>query len=72
MNYIGKIWNNISSTAKDLIKKMMTVNPAKRISAEEAYKHKWFDGKDFSILSPEKTQELISNINQFYVIFSLI
>ena len=48
--------------------KMLTYDPDKRISAAEAYKHKWFEGKDFSVLTPEKTQELISNINEFYVI----
>ena len=64
---IGKIWKNISSSAKDLINLMMTYNPEKRISASEAYKHKWFNGKDFNDLTVEETQELISNINHFCV-----
>ena len=46
---------------------MMTYNPEKRISASEAYKHKWFNGKDFNDLSIEETQELVSNINHFCV-----
>ena len=48
---------------------MMTYNPEKRISAAEAYKHKWLEGKDFSVLTVEKTQELIANISKFYVAY---
>lgn len=66
-NSKGRIWETISDSAKDLIQKMLTYNPEKRISAAGAYKHKWFEGKDFSVLTPEKNQELISNMNEFYV-----
>lgn len=34
-------WKNISNAAKDLITKMLTLDPAKRISAEEALAHPW-------------------------------
>lgn len=37
----GEEWKNISIQAKDLLKKMLTVNPTKRISATEAMKHVW-------------------------------
>ena len=50
---------------------MLTYNPEKRISAPDAYKHKWFQGKDFSVLTQERAQDLISSINMFYVIFKL-
>ena len=46
---------------------MLTYKPENRISAAEAYKHKWFDGKDFNKLSPEVINELINNIDHFYV-----
>ncbi len=47
--------------------RMLTYDPDKRISAAEAYKHKWLQSKEFCKLDPEKTQELIGNINKFYV-----
>jgi serine/threonine protein kinase len=34
-------WGSVSADAKDLISKLLTVDPAKRLSAEEALKHKW-------------------------------
>lgn len=63
----GPTWNNVSDAAKDLIRQMLAYDPEKRITAEQAYKHKWLDGKDFSTLTVEKTQELVSNISEFYV-----
>ncbi|CAG8583015.1 6955_t:CDS:2 [Acaulospora morrowiae] len=35
-------WLDISSTAKDLIDKMLTRDPSKRITAKEALQHQWF------------------------------
>jgi calcium-dependent protein kinase len=37
----GKGWENISSDAKNLIKKMLEISPSKRISAEAALNDKW-------------------------------
>jgi serine/threonine protein kinase len=34
-------WNNVSSEAKDLIKKLLNSNPEKRLTAGEALKHQW-------------------------------
>lgn len=39
--YIAEDWDHISKEAKDLIKKMLTLNPAKRFSAEQAYNDEW-------------------------------
>ena len=36
-----KIWKNISDSAKDLVKKCLTVNPAKRITPQKALSHPW-------------------------------
>jgi serine/threonine protein kinase len=47
---------------------MLTYDPSKRISAAEAYQHKWFQGKDFVNMAPEKMQELVSGLNQLYVV----
>lgn len=34
-------WDTVTPEAKDLINKMLTINPAKRIIASEALKHPW-------------------------------
>lgn len=36
------IWQTVSHAAKDLLKKLLTVNPEKRITAAEAKNHTWF------------------------------
>lgn len=36
-------WNNISIEAKLLIRKMLTYNPERRISAQEALNNPWFE-----------------------------
>ncbi|CAG9322787.1 unnamed protein product [Blepharisma stoltei] len=41
-NTTSDSWNQISSTGKDLIKKLLSVNPSKRISAKKALNHEWF------------------------------
>jgi calcium-dependent protein kinase len=39
----GPEWNRISEKGKDLVKKLLCYDYSKRISAEEAIKHPWFD-----------------------------
>jgi len=39
-------WGNVSHDAKDLIKKLLTVDPSKRLSAKEALQTKWMIGDD--------------------------
>ncbi len=35
------MWDNVSPEAKDLIKKLLVVDPAQRLSAKEALRHEW-------------------------------
>uniref|UniRef100_A0AAV2J5D6 Protein kinase domain-containing protein n=1 Tax=Knipowitschia caucasica TaxID=637954 RepID=A0AAV2J5D6_KNICA len=37
-------WDTVTPEAKDLINKMLTINPTKRITAAEALKHPWISG----------------------------
>lgn len=39
--YPSPEWDTVTAEAKNLINSMLTVNPAKRISATEALKHPW-------------------------------
>eukprot|EP00003_Mantamonas_plastica_P011797 TRINITY_DN216_c0_g4_i1.p1 TRINITY_DN216_c0_g4~~TRINITY_DN216_c0_g4_i1.p1 ORF type:complete len:168 (+),score=73.68 TRINITY_DN216_c0_g4_i1:139-642(+) len=43
-DYPDPYWTDISDDAKDLINKLLVVDPADRITAEEALEHKWITG----------------------------
>jgi calcium-dependent protein kinase len=64
-------WPIISSQAKDLIKKLLEFDPHKRITAEEALSHPWFESKQvqsednaglFKIKNPNR---LLNNLINF-------
>ena len=64
-------WPIISSLAKDLIEKLLELDPNKRITAEEALNHPWFDSQQvksqdneglFKIKNPDK---LLNNLINF-------
>lgn len=40
-NTSDKVWDNVSEDAKDLIGKLLTVDPSKRISVEGIFQHPW-------------------------------
>jgi calcium/calmodulin-dependent protein kinase I len=39
-----EFWCEVSEQAKDLVKKMLTVSPEKRITVEQALQHPWIRG----------------------------
>jgi len=41
MQYPSPEWDTVTPEAKSLINSMLTVNPAKRVSAAEALRHPW-------------------------------
>ena len=41
LQYPSPEWDTVTPEAKNLINSMLTVNPAKRITAAEALKHPW-------------------------------
>ncbi|KAF1332386.1 Camk protein kinase, partial [Globisporangium splendens] len=40
------VWRQISSEAKDFLRKLLDIDPEKRLSAEEALAHEWFMAPD--------------------------
>jgi protein-serine/threonine kinase len=44
----GKGWDNISDSAKDLVRKILVVNPTDRVSASEAITHPWLVSAEHS------------------------
>ena len=57
-------FDKISKNAKDLINKLLTSDPQKRISAEEALNHPWF--------KENKSKELFNQINDEDIVKKLI
>ena len=55
------VFQNVSDEAKDLIKKLILVDPSKRISAQNALKHPWFKkmGQGNIIDDPELNKSLL-------------
>ena len=41
----AEYWENVSETAKDFIKWCLTINPAKRPTAQDMLEHKWLSSK---------------------------
>lgn len=45
INLSGGSWDNISDTAKDLLKKMLHIDPGRRLSASQVLTHNWLRHK---------------------------
>ena len=62
---------SLSSHAKDLISKLLQYDPEKRLSAEEALEHPWFNTAEFkkqdkvNAIAPELAKELIQNMTKY-------
>lgn len=37
-----EVWGNVTPECKDLLSKLLEVDPSKRISAQDALQHAWF------------------------------
>nr|XP_042909117.1 peripheral plasma membrane protein CASK [Parasteatoda tepidariorum] len=46
LNLAGRHWDTISDFAKDMIRRMLTVDPMYRITVEEALQHWWIKGRE--------------------------
>ena len=62
----GKRWNKASNEVKDLINKLLAIEPSKRLTAFQALKHPWFNVANSNILynniSKEEVLNCISNL----------
>jgi calcium-dependent protein kinase len=55
------LWQPVSSTAKDLVSRMLTVSPAKRITLLEALSHPWFQVAD----TPALPMRVLTDIKKY-------
>jgi calcium-dependent protein kinase len=64
-------WGIISQEAKDLINDLLQLKPNKRITAEEALKHKWFSTKGVkqmennNAIKPKNLSKLLNNLTKY-------
>jgi len=56
-------WDEISSSAKDLISKLLICDPTKRLTADEALKHDWLSGNSNSKKIMNEVPSKIKNFN---------
>lgn len=57
-DYPKEEWSKISDSAKQLIERLLDVNPATRITAVDALKHPWLESKRHEKLHPEMMKKL--------------
>ena len=64
-------WGIISQEAKDLINDLLQIKPTKRITAEEALQHKWFNTNGVkqmehnNIIKPKNLAKLLNNLTKY-------
>lgn len=63
-------WSEISKGGKDIIKKMLTYDPNKRISAEQALQHEWVKDKLY-VDSNIKSDKVLKNLMKFRADYQL-
>lgn len=64
----GEEWDKVSDEAKDLITKMLELDPRKRLSAEEALRHDWimkYINKEFDKVDDTYFVNVLNNIKNF-------
>lgn len=69
INFDKGKWPKISSECKDLIKKLLRIDPIKRITAARALKHPWFKKHTESEISSIQTS-YCENLKNFKVIYN--
>jgi len=63
-DYPSPEWDTVTPEAKNLINQMLTVNPAKRIRAEEALRHPWISQRE-RVASLFHRQETVDCLKKF-------
>ena len=64
-NFPSPEWDFISFEAKELIGKMLTFDPAKRISAKEALTHSWLNNANNTPIDSSIAKNIFNNIHTF-------
>lgn len=57
-------WRHVSNNAKDLVRKMLTLDPKKRITAHNALRHPWLRGKASGEVFPEEQLKAFADMQK--------
>jgi len=57
-NMKDPVWENVSSHAKDLVKKLLVVDPASRITDKDISTHPWIQFKDIKVKNNNMLQSM--------------
>jgi len=63
-DYPSPEWDTVTSEAKSLINSMLTVNPAKRITATQALKHPWISQRE-RVAAMVHRQQTVDSLKKF-------
>ena len=64
-NFPEEDWSGISKQAKDLIKKMLTYDPSKRIQTSQTLQHDWFKLKMHTTINVAGNNKVLNNLKNF-------
>ena len=66
----GPVWKRVSKEGVELVKRMLTFDPEKRISASEALEHPWIKNQTEGVLGDEQlANEALTNLKGFRVCY---
>uniref|UniRef100_A0A8C5NRY0 Serine/threonine-protein kinase Chk2 n=1 Tax=Junco hyemalis TaxID=40217 RepID=A0A8C5NRY0_JUNHY len=61
--FIPKEWKHVSDMALDLVKKLLVVDPSKRLTTEEALEHPWLQDEDMKTTFEQLLAQTRTNMN---------
>jgi len=61
-NFSNKVWNSVSTDAKEFITALLQIDVSKRLSAEEALKHKWIVEQSKLEVNADSTKDALLHL----------
>ncbi|XP_053821972.1 calcium/calmodulin-dependent protein kinase type IV-like isoform X3 [Vidua chalybeata] len=61
--FVSPWWDEVSPNAKDLVRKLMVLDPQKRLTVQQALEHPWVTGKAAKLAHMDSTQRKLQEFN---------
>ncbi|XP_014115379.1 PREDICTED: calcium/calmodulin-dependent protein kinase type IV-like [Pseudopodoces humilis] len=61
--FVSPWWDEVSPNAKDLVRKLIVLDPQKRLTVEQALEHPWVTGKAAKFAHMDSTQRKLQEFN---------